>query len=106
MCALQSWGVPRPGGLLVSGPTGCGKTALLSAAAKALQRHPQCLTYPVVVRCREVASEGAGHAQAHISAKVRRVPAWGAMHGRLRAHAGVGLPVVELLEAEGCRSLG
>lgn len=69
---LQSWGVPRPGGLLVSGPAGSGKSALLAAAARALRAHPQCLTHTVVVRCREVGPEGAGHAQALVSAKVRQ----------------------------------
>ena len=68
---LQAWGVPRPGGLLVSGPPGSGKSALVAAAAAALQRHPQCLTYPVVVRCREITAEGPTHVQALISAKVR-----------------------------------
>lgn len=68
--SLQSWGVPRPGGLLVSGPAGSGKSALMAAAARALQRHPQCLAHSVVVSCREVGAEGAGHAQALLSAKV------------------------------------
>ncbi len=66
----QSWGVPKPGGLLVSGPAGSGKSALVDAMGQALQRHQQCLAYPVMVRCREITIEGPGHAQALISAKV------------------------------------
>ena len=67
---LQSWGAPRPGGLLVCGPAGSGKSAVLSAAARALQRHPECLTYTVTLSCREVSAEGASQAQAQILPKV------------------------------------
>lgn len=67
---LQAWGVPRPGGLLVSGPAGSGKSALVAAAGQALELHPQCLTHTVMVKCREMTWEGGSHAQALISAKV------------------------------------
>jgi DNA replication protein DnaC len=67
---LQSWGAPRPGGLLVCGPAGSGKSAVLAAAASALRRHPECLTYTVTLSCREVSAEGASQAQAQILPKV------------------------------------
>eukprot|EP00887_Chlorella_sp_A99_P002124 scaffold21.g2124.t1 len=66
---LQSWGVPKPGGLLVAGPPGSGKSALAALLAAALRRHPQCLTHTVVVSCRELAAEGAHHAQTHLIPK-------------------------------------
>ncbi|PRW56943.1 peroxisome biogenesis 1 isoform X1 [Chlorella sorokiniana] len=68
---LQSWGAPRPGGLLVCGPAGSGKSALLAGAAAALQAHPECLTYCVTVSCREISAEAASQAQAQILPKVR-----------------------------------
>jgi hypothetical protein len=67
---LQSWGVPRPGGLLVCGPAGSGKTALLAATAAVLGAHPECLTYTVTLSCRELSAEGAQQAQAQILPKV------------------------------------
>lgn len=67
---LQSWGAPRPGGLLVCGPAGSGKSALLAAAAAALQQHPECLTYTVTISCRDISAESARQAQAQILPKV------------------------------------
>ncbi|KAL4452226.1 hypothetical protein ABPG75_007888 [Micractinium tetrahymenae] len=68
---LQSWGAPRPGGLLVCGPAGSGKSGLLVAAAAALRQHPECLTYTVTVSCRDISAEGASQAQAQILPKVQ-----------------------------------
>ncbi len=69
---LQTWGAPRPGGLLVCGPAGSGKSALLASAAAALRQHPECLTYTVTVSCRDISAESAGQAQAQIMPKARR----------------------------------
>ncbi|BDA47966.1 probable peroxisome biogenesis factor 1 [Coccomyxa sp. Obi] len=48
---------PPPGGLLVCGPAGSGKTALVRACAQALGRHPLCRTHVVWVNCRDVETE-------------------------------------------------
>ncbi len=52
--ALQAWGAPRPGGVLLAGAPGSGKSALVGALAAALAAHPDCLPALEVVRCREV----------------------------------------------------
>ena len=85
---LQSWGAPRTGGLLVCGPAGSGKSALLAAAADMLQRHPQCLTYRVTLSCRDISAEGASQVQAQILPKVRSGVrggmSWGHGSGKLQ----------------------
>ena len=68
---LQSWGVPKPGGMLVSGPPGSGKSALAAVLGSVLLRHQECLTYTVVVSCRELTAEGTPQARAQLIPKAR-----------------------------------
>ncbi|KAK9907564.1 hypothetical protein WJX75_006024 [Coccomyxa subellipsoidea] len=55
---------PPPGGLLVCGPAGSGKTALIRKCAQALERHPLCRTHVVWVNCREVETSTLAKAKA------------------------------------------
>jgi peroxin-1 len=54
---LQSWGAPRPGSVLLSGPAGSGKSSLLRMLSSTLAAHPQTLAEVHVVPCREIHSE-------------------------------------------------
>ena len=75
---LHAWGTPRPGGLLITGPQGSGKSALVAAVGAALQAHPECLTHVVVVNCRELQAEGTAQARALISPQASSGGAQGA----------------------------
>ena len=46
-----------PGGLLLSGPKGSGKTTTLRALSALLQLSPECLTATIWVACRSLAGE-------------------------------------------------
>ncbi|KAL4538628.1 hypothetical protein Ndes2526B_g03078 [Nannochloris sp. 'desiccata'] len=54
---LQSWGAPRPGSVLLSGPAGSGKSSLLRMLSSTLSSHRQTLAEVHVVPCREIHSE-------------------------------------------------
>jgi SpoVK/Ycf46/Vps4 family AAA+-type ATPase len=54
---LQSWGAPRPGSVLLSGPAGSGKSSLLRMLSSTLATHHQTLAEIHVVPCREIHSE-------------------------------------------------
>lgn len=54
---LQSWGAPRPGSVLLSGPAGSGKSSLLLMLSSTLAAHRQTLAEVHVVPCREIHSE-------------------------------------------------
>jgi SpoVK/Ycf46/Vps4 family AAA+-type ATPase len=64
---LQAWGAPRPGGVLVAGAPGSGKTALVRGLVAALGSHPQCLPTVQVVSCRELGAEGGAAARAALA---------------------------------------
>jgi hypothetical protein len=49
--------VPPPGGILVSGGRGAGKTALLERCAAALGEHPACMCHVSRMACREMAGD-------------------------------------------------
>lgn len=48
---LQSWGSPRPGGVLLEGPSGSGKTCLVHLISKLLRFHKECLSHIEVIDC-------------------------------------------------------
>ena len=50
-------GTACPGGLLLSGPAGCGKTGLAQLLAATLLQHPQTLTHTVTVNCQDLAND-------------------------------------------------
>ena len=54
---LQSWGAPRPGSVLLSGPAGSGKSSLLRMLSSTLAAHRQTLAEVHIVSCREIHSE-------------------------------------------------
>jgi len=63
-------GTPTPGGLLLSGPAGCGKTGLAHLVATILQHHPQTLTHIVTVNCQDVANDSPPNIMKHLIPKV------------------------------------
>jgi len=55
--ALKSLGTPAPGGVLIHGPPGMGRTALALGIATALSSDPECCCYAATVSCAELAGE-------------------------------------------------
>jgi hypothetical protein len=53
----KSAAVPPPGGVLVSGGRGAGKTALLERCAAAMAEHPACMCHVSRMQCREMAGD-------------------------------------------------
>lgn len=51
---MYSWNAPHPGGVLISGPAGSGKAALVEALAATLHHRVDCLTHTVRIDCRSV----------------------------------------------------
>lgn len=68
--ALQELSCPCPGGLLISGPPGCGKTGLANLVAHTLQHHRQTLTHTVMVNCQDAASDNPANIMKHLIPKV------------------------------------
>ena len=68
--ALQELGCPCPGGLLISGPPGCGKTGLAELVAHTLQHHPQSLTHTVIINCQDAASDNPANIMKYLIPKV------------------------------------
>ncbi|KAL0051151.1 hypothetical protein WJX82_002808 [Trebouxia sp. C0006] len=68
---LQQMGTPTPGGLLLSGPAGCGKTGLAHLVATILQHHPQTLTHIVTVNCQDVANDSPPNMMKHLIPKIQ-----------------------------------
>lgn len=53
----QKTHVPPPGGILVSGLRGCGKTAVLERTAAYLANHPQTMCHVSRINCRSMAGD-------------------------------------------------
>ncbi|CAK0784927.1 hypothetical protein CVIRNUC_008132 [Coccomyxa viridis] len=65
-CLLAALDGPAPGGLLVCGPPGSGKSGLVAAVAHALSQDTMCRTHVVWIRCGEIETETLGKAKAHL----------------------------------------
>ncbi|KAK9828356.1 hypothetical protein WJX74_010633 [Apatococcus lobatus] len=74
-CKLASAGAPVPGGLLLCGPRGSGKTSILRGIAAVLGQTPACLAACTWLDCRKVAGEGLPALQRHLLSKVERATA-------------------------------
>ena len=55
--ALKALGTPAPGGVLIHGAPGMGRTALALGIAAALASSPDCCCYTATVSCAELAGE-------------------------------------------------
>jgi peroxin-1 len=74
--ALRRMRAPAPGGVLLHGPPGVGRTRLALAIAAALATDPECVAFTPTVACAALAGEDASTAYAALSAVVA------AAHGR------------------------
>ena len=61
---------PKPGGLLVCGPAGSGKSALTGALGALLAGHPDCQAHFVQVNCQEIETDTLNNALEQLEAKV------------------------------------
>ena len=73
--ALLEAGAPLPGGLLLCGPPGCGKSSLLRLVGDALRTQTDCQAHVVFISCRTVTADGWDALHKHLTPLVRLVNA-------------------------------
>lgn len=69
----QAWWklrAPAPGGLLICGPSGSGKSALTAMLSHVLESHPQCRVHVVHIDCQAVETNTLATAKDHLEAQV------------------------------------
>ena len=69
--ALLEAGAPLPGGLLLCGPPGCGKSSLLRLVGDALRTQTNCQAHVVFISCRTVTADGWDALHKHLTPLVR-----------------------------------
>ena len=69
-CMIAQAEAPAPGGVLLCGPRGSGKSSVLSAIATVLGSNPACLAACSWLDCRSLAGEGLAAWQRQILTKV------------------------------------
>lgn len=61
---------PAPGGLLVCGPEGSGKSALVALMGQILANHPVCETHVIHIDCRGIETETLSSAKEELEKQV------------------------------------
>eukprot|EP00899_Mesostigma_viride_P012537 jgi/Mesvir1/21284/Mv21678-RA.2 len=73
--ALKALGTPAPGGLLLTGPPGCGRSRLLLALCRELSTSTDCLVHSVFVPCLPLMGAPAASIRAALSAAAEQARA-------------------------------